>query len=113
MPLTLRDEGLAAVSSEGLRKRLATQLQSYLQNETTAIDLYLVAAEFDWSRSDPDSLDLRPLIGRIELFTEEVTEEIRDDAELRDFAFDALQRIAPAVIERSLVDSDGQSSRRD
>jgi hypothetical protein len=96
------------VSNEELRSRPATPLQSYVQSETTPLELYLVAAEFDWSRCDPDSLDLRPLVGRIELLTEEVAEEIRDQAELRDFAFDALQRIAPVAIEPSSVDNEGQ-----
>jgi hypothetical protein len=100
------------MSNEDLRQKLATQLQSYLQNEVSALDLYLVAAEFDWSRRDPGSLDLRPLIGRIELLTEEIAEEIRDEGELRDFAFDALQRIARVVVESSPIDNEGQPSRR-
>ncbi|MGD9894089.1 MAG: hypothetical protein AB7R89_06895 [Dehalococcoidia bacterium] len=99
------------MSNEELRKRLTDQLQSYLQNETTPLDLYLVAAEFDWGRRDTDSLALRPLIGRIELLTEEIAEEIRDEAELRDFAFDALQQLDPVVAEPSSVDNEGQPSR--
>lgn len=100
------------MSNEELRNRLAAQLQSYLQNETSALDLYFVAAAFDWSDRDPDSLDLRPLIGRIELLTEEVAEQIRDESELRSFAFDALQRIAPFVIDSAPFDNEGQRARR-
>ena len=61
-------------------------LRRYLAGEIDRSELYVFIAGFDWADGSAEALALRPPIGRLELFIEEVAEQTRDDSEVREAA---------------------------
>ena len=79
---------------DGPTEELLDVLRGYLAGEISRRDVYLYAAGFDWSDGDPATAELEATLAGIELFTEEVAEGFRDEAELRAFAEGAIEALA-------------------
>jgi len=69
-------------------------LRRYLTGEASLAELSTAVTAFDWDDVSPESLALRPVIGRLELLIEEVAEGFCDEAELK---LEAIKDVAAAT----------------
>jgi hypothetical protein len=96
----------------GPTEELLSVLRGYLAGEISRRDLYLYAVGFNWSDGDPATAELESTIAGIELFTEEVAEGIRDEAELRDLAEGAVEALTSGRCAGLTADRSGQRRHR-
>lgn len=80
-----------------MQDELINILRAYLDNRAGRDALRLFLAEFDWDDPSTEAIALQPVIGRLDLITEEVGEGLRDDAELRSYGELILDRLEPTA----------------